>query len=327
MSASQKVQLLKLQFDLFQGLNFPGFFRAPGSYQEWDGFNIQEFQQAIEYLKSIFNAAFEKNAFFNLPTNSLTPLINQLTNSVQQCQALLNNPGNQGLFQNAASGIDALMQQVMTYNVPFLVSGGTELEAARKAYENESNRLAELSANAEALNKSVKTLIEPAVSGSLSKSFSDRRRSLFAGRLVWGVLTVGTLFGGVYATAELITALLTAFPTKVGEAQQMASTIPLLALRSAILLPIYIALGFFFSQYRKERDLEEEYAHKAAVAATLPNYGDLAKDVAVKDQIVAGASNVIFTSPIRKMQEESDSLPIESVKGLLEAASKFVRRQ
>jgi hypothetical protein len=224
------------------------------------------------------------------------------------------------------------MHNLMVYDVPFMVAGGVELDSARKVYERESSRLAELSANAEALNKSIKNLIEPAVSGSLSKSFSERRKSLYAGRLVWGFLTVTTLIGGIIATGYLINELVLALshvPTqKPGEPLHEVSVMPLLAIRSAILLPIYVALGFFFSQYRKERDLEEEYAHKAAVATSLPNYGDLAKDVAVKDQIVSGASNVIFTSPIRKVQDQdSEMLPIETIKGLLEAVSKVLPKR
>src|SRR6267142_3968888 len=126
MSASQKVQQLKIQFDLFDALNFPSFFRSPGSYQEWDGFNIQEFQQAVEYIKSTFKDAFAKNVFVKMSVGSLASMINQLTNCAQQCQALVNNPGNQGQFQAAAGGIDGLIQQVMMFDLPFLVAGGVE---------------------------------------------------------------------------------------------------------------------------------------------------------------------------------------------------------
>ena len=75
--------------------------------------------------------------------------------------------------------------------------------------------------------------------------------------------------------------------------------------RAAILLPLFAIFAFAFSQYRRERELEEEYAHKAAVATSLPNYGDLARDAGVRDQIVSAATTVIFTSPLGGPHEGS----------------------
>ncbi len=60
----------------------------------------------------------------------------------------------------------------------------------------------------------------------------------------------------------------------------------------------------------------------------MPNYGDLAKDDNVKDQIVSGASNVIFASPINKVkQTETKSDVIESMKGLFETAGNAFKKE
>jgi len=116
-------------------------------------------------------------------------------------------------------------------------------------------------------------------------------------------------------------------PDKAADLEKTIS-ISMILLRSVVLIPIYLGFGFAFSQYRKERDLEEEYAHKSAVASSLPNYGDLAKDDNVKDQIVSGASNVIFASPINKVkQTETKSDVIESMKGLFETAGNAFKKE
>jgi hypothetical protein len=81
-----------------------------------------------------------------------------------------------------------------------------------------------------------------------------------------------------------------------------------------------------FAQYRKERILEEEYAHKAAVATSLPNYGDLAVDNQVKDQILSEASKVIFTSPSNEKKEPSDDqiVGLEQINRLMVSINKLV---
>ncbi len=43
--------------------------------------------------------------------------------------------------------------------------------------------------------------------------------------------------------------------------------------------PVFILLGFVFSQYTKERNLQEEYAFKAAVAMTLTAYSNMLENV------------------------------------------------
>jgi hypothetical protein len=99
-------------------------------------------------------------------------------------------------------------------------------------------------------------------------------------------------------------------------------------LRTIVLLPVYAAFGFTFSQYRKEREYEEEYAHKAAVAHSLPNYGDLAREANVRDAIVTAATNVIFVSPGEQARKaERSSLMLGEFKEVVEALTKAVGKR
>lgn len=325
MSIRDKVNQLAAQYEAFKRLDFDLFFRAPGNYQPWDGFSLDDFRSTVEYVRSLIDDGLTKKVFDKLSVAGINALINAVANVAQQCQQLFANPGNQQQFQNASAHVDALLNTLLQYDIPLLVSGGADLDRMRALYDSEAQRLAQLKATADDLNRSIKNLIEPAVSGSLSKSFSDRRRSLYIGRLFWFAISWAGFGLAIFYTMEFVNAaqsLLQQATNKEGLFW------PTLLLRSIILLPIYIGVVFGFSQYKKERDLEEEYAHKAAVAATLPNYGDLAKDIAVKDQIVTGASNVIFTSPISKVQHyDKDALPLEGMKGIIDSIGKAIKRQ
>lgn len=352
MSKKAKSTQLKAIFDQFKAFDFEGFFKAPGTYTEWEGLDLDEFQLAVGYIIQTYDDAFEADVFSKLPFASINALVSSLTNAVNHVPQLFAQK-QQGQFQNAAAQIDNVVHQLMIYDVNYYLIVGSDIEEIKNVYESEAQKLTVNNAEVEGLKNSVKSLIEPAVSGSLSKSFSDRKSSLFYGRLAWGIATLVFAAIAVYATYTVSDAVIksmhitnntnlqvpvsdspaasktektpnavAADPAPTGEA-----SLSLILLRSIVLVPIYIGFGFAFSQYRKERDLEEEYAHKAAVATTLPNYGDLAKDDGVKDQIVSGASNVIFASPIHRVkQQEKGTDALDSVKGLFETAGKVFKR-
>ncbi len=67
-------------------------------------------------------------------------------------------------------------------------------------------------------------------------------------------------------------------------------------------LPAFILMGFVFKQYNKERNLQEEYAFKAAVANTIKAYSDLLKgeDTAVnvsRQEMLKDAVKQVQTAP------------------------------
>jgi hypothetical protein len=326
MSVQDKVNQLKAQVDALQRQPFDAFLSAPGNYPPWDGYSLEDFRGALQYARDLIQQGFAKSVFNKLPVAALNSLINNVANVVSHLGTLFANPGNSTHFQNASNQLDSLVNTLLLYDLPTLVAGGANLDKMRAFYESEAQRLAELKNTATDLNASIKNLIEPAVSGSLSKSFSDRRKSLYVGRLLWLGVTVATFAVGIFLTIDFVEGIRALLESGVASKEHSLFW-PTVLLRSVVLVPIYVGFGFAFSQYKKERDLEEEYAHKAAVAATLPNYGDLAKDVAVKDQIVSGATNVIFTSPISKVQDfDKAAMPLEDLKGLIDTVGKAIRR-
>lgn len=87
--------------------------------------------------------------------------------------------------------------------------------------------------------------------------------------------------------------------------------------------PIFILLGFVFKQYTKERNLQEEYAFKAAMAMTITVYSDLLKDSDRPDNVtrqnmLLDAVKQVYASP-KLYHEGRDRIFSFSTKHLTEA--------
>jgi hypothetical protein len=271
-------------------------------YSDFDGPNVEESIEAYEYVQALYLPLIESKQLEKLPWTTLNGLQGQAQNVANVYQQLLRSR-DQGTYQNFAGALDNFAYHTRMFGIPFLAAGGDVLEATRASMAHEIEVLTKNNADVERLKESVRTLITPAVAGSLSKSFTERRDSLRTIRYAW--LGLAIVVGGLaifvtYAFADTVSGALALL--KAGG--QTGSLWPMIAIRSIVLLPIFAAVAFTFSQYRKERNFEEEYAHKAAVAASLPNYGDLAREPGVRDQIVTAAAKVIFSSPTDRSREE-----------------------
>lgn len=235
---------------------------------------------------------------------------------------------DQNSFQSFSQSIDSLAYHIRLFGIPLLSIGSAYLEKTSTSLSAELDRLIATRTDVEKLREEVKTLITPAVAGSLSQAFTARKDILLRGRIVWGIIA---LFIGIYCIhatygfASTVSDTLTEI-AKAGAKNDI--TWLSVIIRSVIIIPLYIAFGFSFTQYKKERDFEEEYAHKAAVATSLPNYGDLTREPAVRDQIVTGATNVIFSSPTSKdINSDNAEKAFSGIKEILDSVSKLLPRK
>ena len=293
------------------------------AFSDFDGPSLGESQHELMFVVETIDALIAGDSLKELSWNAMNTLQSQVQN-VHNTFTPLANTRDQGSYQNFAQQLDSLAYHVRLMGLPYLASGGGQLERARAQTEAELERLLSTRREVEQLRDNVRMLITPAVAGSLSQAFTTRRDALLVGRIVWAVAAL--LLGGfaVYATFS--------FANVVGDAMKSAATASSnhdivwagAIIRSIVLIPLFAAFGFAFAQYKKERDFEEEYAHKAAVATSLPNYGELARDAAVRDQIVTGATGVIFTSPTAQHKTgERSAKSLRDVTALIEAASKL----
>lgn len=88
-------------------------------------------------------------------------------------------------------------------------------------------------------------------------------------------------------------------------------------------LPIIGLLLFAISQYTKERNFQEEYAFKSAVALTINSYADQLQGEENKDKLIMDSVNSIYRSPVAskiyRETEEAKSL-IKNAKELTDVA-------
>jgi membrane protein insertase Oxa1/YidC/SpoIIIJ len=249
----------------------------------------------------------------------------QLSNILQSCNIFTSNR-NQQHFQSAFQHVENLRTNIQTWGLKQLTILGTQIDEKVKVINSEIDNILVKKSEIESLKSNVESLIQPAVAGSLSKSFSDRKSDLKKNQRIWFWASVISSFIGAIATAYIINSLVGIFNSAIiteaikkninAGAGIIWTTI---ILRLGLLIPIYSIFGFSFMQFKKERDLEEIYAHKSAVAASLPNYGNLAIEDKVKDQVLSEASKVIFIAPNCKAndKEKSDIPSLDQLNNLI----------
>jgi len=287
--------------DIEQGLQ--------GNLQPWNNLDKDDLRNSYNEVTDILTKAVEQEHLSKYPHN----ILNSLSSSLNTLFTHLNNliaQKNQAQFQNSMSQLESHRTNLRSWGIKSYVDFGGEIEEKVGAFESIYQSIVTKNNEIEQLKESVNSLIEPGVAGSLSKAFSDRKDKLTTNKWIWlgltiitGIVAICTTFNIVNSIVELYNPSFPENATPEQISEILSREIPkttIAILRIGILIPTYGIFIYFFRHYNKERNLEEEYAHRAAVASSLPNYGNLAGDPSVKDQIVSSASNVVFTSPIEK---------------------------
>lgn len=329
MSLSANASQFTENLNRFFGSKPEDFLSSGPVFSDFDGPNMQECKAQITFLRQTYEPLIASGELVLITKTAFNNLIGQ-AQSVHNTFTQLTSTRDQSSFQNFAMALDGFVYHTRMFGIPYLAAGGAQLEAQRAALADEVQTLTRNNAEVEALKKDVRTLITPAIAGSLSEVFRQRRDSLYKGRMLWlwicgllALVAVGAAYEFVHATTE---ALRQSGTPKAQEANLSVWTV--IAVRTVFLFPIFAAFGFAFAQYRKERDFEEEYAHKAAVANSLPNYGDIAREPSIRDQIVTAATSVIFSSPSEQARKaETNGALLEGMRELMEAAGKGLAKK
>lgn len=320
MSTFNKITQFTQIYKSFKDQNPERIFDPIPSHADYDGPNPEESKETLKFVYAVMDSVISEDSLKMLPWNtynSMTGVVQGAYNSFSAYQA----SRDQSSFQNFATSLDAFAYHLRMFGFAQLAHGQAKLEQTKATIDKELEKLLINNRDVEILKGEVRTLIAPAVAGSLSEAFTSRRNALLKGRVIWAIIAGIGGVASVFYTYDFVAAVSEAM-LKNGVAS--GSSWPIALIRSVILIPVYAAFGFAFSQYKKERDFEEEYAHKAAVATSLPNYGDLAREPAVRDQIVTGATNVIFTSPTSRSKEsDKGGISLGGVKDLVDSIAKI----
>ncbi len=150
----------------------------------------------------------------------------------------------------------------------------------------------------------IQELLTKAVSGGLFRVFSQRQEFLSKGTRFWRwavVVTSVLLAGGILLVAWICE----------------AKPDIIFFVRLAIMIPLAFLMFFSATQYKKERQAEEEYAFKSAISLSIEPYRDLLVRMRKEDQVEADF--------VKKLMEDVFDNPVMRLFNIEEEEEKIVK--
>lgn len=92
-------------------------------------------------------------------------------------------------------------------------------------------------------------------------------------------------------------------------------------------IPAIFLLLFAINQYRKERNFQEEYAFKSAVALTIDAYSSRLNDLSNKDKLIMEAVLSVYKTPIEEKHSEriKTKTALETIKTMVDTTKELVK--
>ncbi len=195
-----------------------------------------------------------------------------------------------------------------------LKSLSEELEAAVSAKKNVEEAADLIKAKEEYFserNKYLDDLIGREVGSSLFETFKQRKNEISSSINFWKwsvlFVTVATLMWVFFL---------------FGNKDVSAMSWQLVLINTIKSIPVVGLLLFTISQYTKERNFQEEYAFKSAVALTINSYANQLDDKVNKDKLVMDSVSAIYRSPV---DNGSTKISSKEVSGVIKDLSDTVR--
>lgn len=168
--------------------------------------------------------------------------------------------------------------------------------------------------------KYLEDLIGREVGASLFETFNQRKKELNAPVLFWRnavpVMAIGTIIWILilFSNQALITDINLWWQA--------------FAINTIKTIPAIFILLFSINQYRKERNFQEEYAFKSAVALTIDAYANRISDLTSKDSLIMEAVLGVYKTPIEEKQKSKShsKTTTEMMKTMLETTRDLVNK-
>lgn len=141
------------------------------------------------------------------------------------------------------------------------------------------------------------------LSKELTQKFSERAKEINKNKYIMSIFLFLTSIITIAIT------IFTIFP------ELLSNTCPFLSIkdnssealfffkRTTLLVFSYVILFFIMKQYNREREIEESYRFKEAVASSIQSYRDIATEPIVKDKLIEESARVIFEHPHERKQK------------------------
>jgi hypothetical protein len=173
-------------------------------------------------------------------------------------------------------------------------------------------------------NNYLDELIGREVGASLFETFKQRKTELEKPVNKW----LGIVISMAILTFGAILVIFTNAFGLLGDVPTELSTIRLIT-NSIKTLPFFFLLFYAVSQYNKERNFQEEYAFKSAVALTIKAYSDIIKSEDLKDELILNSVSGIYKSPTiyKTKRTKEDNTIFTTAKDLLSTALEVMKKK
>lgn len=277
----------------------------------------QELQQITNNLQSSNTNTNQINQLLTTSTSTNEKINSLLNQQLQSLESLKKKNDVQDAFFSTQKELLAEIERIQnerTKKIDKLIvdfnSNLDFVESKKEFFEERNNYLNEL--------------IGREVGASLFETFKQRKSELESPVGKWLLIVIGM-------SVLTFLAILTIFTNGFG----LFGSIPvdftptILITNSIKTLPFFFLLFYSISQYNKERNFQEEYAFKSAVALTIKAYADIIQKDELKDELIINSVNGIYKSPTiyRSRRTKDDNSMLDTAKDLLTTALDVLKKK
>jgi len=173
---------------------------------------------------------------------------------------------------------------------------GEMKKACMETVEDFKGQTASIADQNREYQKEIKELLHKAVSVGLFSVFKERQGFLTITRFVWA--------GLVFVSAIALAVGIYRLASDLSNVKDLGNSVAFF-IRSGIMIPLIYLMYFAASQYRRERQTEEEYAFKSAISFSLEPYRDLLMKTRQDDELEADfikkLMEDIFDNPVKRL--------------------------
>jgi hypothetical protein len=206
----------------------------------------------------------------------ITTLLSTATTQLTEINTIVSNATNKdteidGILKNIRDKVTVVSDSITEYETDFTAIKKDNTALKLELETTIAKALEDLKKSKEGIEfiesnrEEIVRLTGMAADGALGSKFDQRQAKLEKGLTIWKrAIPVMTILAGAWVVVV--------FKYLVPDFKDEWVNILVSIIKTS---PAFILLGFVFSQYKKERNLQEEYAFKSAVAMTLTAYSEM----------------------------------------------------
>lgn len=266
---------------------------------------LEESHSQIKTYEALLQNLVSQNDAINNMFNSSTGVVEKINS--QLALAENKNSSIDKIFDDSEKALDAIKLNISQYKEEY-GEISKKLNALNSSFDEKLAFVAGKEEYFKERNDYLDALIGREVGASLFETFKQRKNELAPSVNFWKIAV---------PVLAISTVLWIFFLFHLSEGQTM--DYKLIIINSIKALPAIGLLLFGISQYSKERNFQEEYAFKSAVALTLKAYSEQLIGEENKDALILSSVSSIYKSPIyhSKLKVEDGKSAIDSVSDLL----------